>query len=223
MRILALAIFVLCTSTFLPARAEKPRTNPGKPCGDDSKGLPGFYYEAVLARISPPENSLLSISLTGEKTIVLEATGDRFELWADTFDIPQKTIHQFLMDLDQQCHLPVDPQDAAALVKVRWESREISPTQFLELHRDFLQVLSAFVSKARDRDSSMLETKMLTMHLDAFRFTIVYENHTEHIEVQAWDVPEKGKPMDPVVKWALHLQKLAEDKFHRPFTRLPSE
>ncbi|MGB7333504.1 MAG: hypothetical protein WBD25_19110 [Terriglobales bacterium] len=146
---------------------------------------------------------------------MLGTTGDQFQLWTDTPDLEQKTIHQFLRDLAASCRLPYNPADAAALVKVKWEVKELSATQFSQIHLDFTQAASGYTSKAQDRYSSLLKAKMLSMYLDASFLGIIYDNRHEHFELQVLD--EGDKSTDPMVKWGHGVLKLAEESFHRPF------
>jgi hypothetical protein len=63
-------IFIIATAAFTSAQQSMKRLNPGSPCGDQSKGLPDFYREAVLSYIEPPDwkHSLIRISVGGEKS-----------------------------------------------------------------------------------------------------------------------------------------------------------
>src|SRR5277367_3304245 len=113
MRILVVASLVLFSAALLQGQQQRAQTNPAAACGDQSVGLPDFYYEAVLERIRPPvRHWLISITMGGESKLVLWTDGNKFELWKDMPDIPEKNIDRFLLDLDQSCHLPPDPADA---------------------------------------------------------------------------------------------------------------
>jgi hypothetical protein len=218
-RIQLISILVVFVLACLQVRAAESGAAPATICEDQSKALPDFYYEAVLARIKPPgsQDWLLSITLNGENKLVLGTTGDQFQLWTDTPDLEQKTIHQFLRDLAASCRLPYNPADAAALVKVKWEVKELSATQFSQIHVDFTQAASGYVSKAQDRYGSLLKAKMLSVYLDASFLGIIYDNRHEHFELQVLD--DGDKIVDPMVKWGHDVLKLAEESFHRPFGR----
>lgn len=213
MRSIAIAFLLSCVVVTM-AQQQRPRTNPPSACGDQSLGIPAFYYEAVVSHFEPPgfHKSLISIAEGAEIKVVLVTDGEKFELWTDTPNTPQENVNEFLLNLDQSCRLPPDPADAANLIKVKWESKELSSDQFAQLHRAFTTALSQYVVNAQNRYNSLIVTPMLSIYTDAIRYPIVYYNNQEHIEVEAWDIPE-----DPIVAWVHKLKKLAEDKFHRPF------
>jgi hypothetical protein len=212
--IVALAALFLVPSVQGQHQPRQRRTNPPAPCGDESRAIPDFYYQAVVDRFKPPgyEKALIKIAVGSAIKIFLLTDEEKFELWTETPVTPQKNVHDFLLDLDQSCRLPPDPADAAALVKVTWESRELSAAQFAQLHRDFMSALSQYVSKIQERYGS----REMVEYLDAIRFPIVYENEYEHIEVDVWNDPRQYKPM---LDWIHELQKLAEDSFHHPIWR----
>jgi hypothetical protein len=226
MRILAFVMaFAICPAAALHAeqlqkQTRNPRrTNPASACGDDSRGVPDFYYEAVLARIKVPDrqNRLIRITVSEEIELVLWTDGEKFELWTDTLDTPQKDVRKFLDDLDGSCRLPPDPA-AAALIKVKWESKSLSSDQFAQIHNDFMKALTQYVAKIRERFDPLMATKMSAVYVDASYYPIVYDNAYEHAEVEPWDVPDNGV-VSPMINWVHQLQKLVEDSFHRPFRR----
>jgi len=222
MRILALVACLLSPVGLLQAQQTqaqpKPHahTNPAAHCGNESKGLPSFYYEAVLETIKPPNwnKSLNRITVGAERKIVLLTDGKKFLLWTDTPLLPNdnKNIVDFLRDLDESCRLPPDPADAADLIKIDWQSKELTEGQYSQLHRDFTDALSKYVSQMQERYPEMMATRTWTQYLDTPRYTIDYNNWFQHVEVKAWDVPDVG-----LVKWVYQLHKLAEDSFHRSF------
>ena len=91
------------------------------------------------------------------------------------------------------------------------------------MHGDFLVALSEYVSNTKERSKWMMETRLSGIYLDAWSFSIVYDNHTQHIQLVAWDVAEENNKLDPIANWGHELQKLAEESFHRPFLRKPNE
>jgi hypothetical protein len=216
-RAIPLIILVACFSNCLTAQNQQVQNSAATVCEDQSKALPDLYYEAVLDRIEPPGSKdwLLSITLTGERKLVLGTTGEQFELWTDTPDMKGKTIGQFLKDLAGSCRLPYLPTDAAGLVKVKWENRELSPDQFSRIHEALMRAASAYVSVADERYSSLVKTKMTQICLDCLHFRIIYDNAHEHFELHVQDVGDKSA--DPTVKWGRDVLRLAEESFHRPF------
>jgi len=218
MRILAIATLAICASAFLPAQAPGTKANAvATLCEDQRKALPDSYPEAVLARIRPPNSQdfLVSINLAGDPKLMLGTTGDHFQLWTYIPDLGGKNVREFLKDLADSCRLPFLPGEAAALVKVKWESKELSATQFDQIHREFTRAASAYLSKAQNRYGPLLKTKMLTTHLDALYFEITYDNQDEHFELRVWD--EGDKSTDPMVKWGHDVLRLAAQSFHRSF------
>jgi hypothetical protein len=216
-RAIPLIFVVACFSACLTAQNPQAKNSAATVCEDQSKALPDLYYEAVLDRIKPPGSKdwLLSISLNRERKLVLGTTGDQFELWTDTPDLEGKTIGQFLEDLAGSCRLPYLPTDAARLVKVKWEHRELSPDQFSRIHEALMRAALAYVSKADKRYSSLVKTRMTQMCPDCAYFRIIYDNAYEHFELYVQD--EGDKSADPMVKWGHDVLRLAEESFHRPF------
>jgi hypothetical protein len=80
-RAIPLIILVACFSNCLTAQNQQAKNSAATVCEDQSKALPDLYYEAVLDRIEPPGSKdwLLSITLTGERKLVLGTTGEQFE------------------------------------------------------------------------------------------------------------------------------------------------
>ncbi|MGI0085835.1 MAG: hypothetical protein ACREBQ_12210 [Nitrososphaerales archaeon] len=216
LRIVVAVVACLFTVVSLQGQQRHAKTNPPAPCGDQSSGIPDFYYQSVIGDFLPPgfRGSLIHISEGAEIKLVLLTDGKKFELWTDTPETPIRSVNQFLLDLDQSCRLPPDPDDAVALIKLKWESRELSPDQFAQLHRDFTNALSQYVANAQDRYSTLVTTQMLSIYPDAIRYPIVYYNNHESIKIEAWDVPT-----DPVSKWVHELKRFGEESFHRPFLR----
>jgi len=218
LRILTVVALVLSVIGILTAQ-EPTRTNPGTVCGDRSKGLPDFYREAVLARMDPPDwkKSLIRINVGQEKKLALWSDDKNFRLWTNTPEITQKSIGEFLLDLDQSCRLPGDPAEAAALIKVKWESSELSSPQFARIHRDFTEAVSHYVVKIQDRYGAMIATRLLVVHLDSEAYSIAYDNSYEHLELEVWNMNDQ--PVNPVLSWVHQLQRLAEERFKRSFSK----
>jgi len=221
MRISTVTAFILCMVCQLCAQSHEIRHNPGLSCGDQSKGLPDSYYEAVLAHIKPPgyQRWLVSLTLNGEVKIILAMTADKFELWTDVLNLPQGNINKFLLELDQSCRLPADPADAAALINVKWESKELSPTQFSQFHHEFTEAASSYLSKAQEIYGSLAANRSRTIYLDSSYLWIFYENQEQHIELQVLRTADGEKATDPMLRWGYRVSKLAEESFRQPFGR----
>jgi hypothetical protein len=218
LRILTVAALLLFVTGPLPAQ-EPAQTNPGTVCGDRSKGLPDFYYEDVIAHIEPPDwkKSLIKIILGQNNRLALWSEGKTFTLWRGTPEITQKSIGNFLLDLDQSCRLPAAPAAAAALIKVKWESSDLSSPLFEKLHRDFTEALSHYVAKTQDRYDGLIATRLRVVHLDAEGYSVVYDNSYEHLELEVWNMNDE--PINSMLSWVQQLQRLAEGKFKRPVTK----
>jgi hypothetical protein len=220
-RMANLWLFVAATLWVLsaaPLRAQntRPRTNPGPVCGDESKGLPVFYEDAVLARITPPnwERSLIRIMIvSGERKLALSTNGENFKLWTETPDIPEKTMHDLLRGLEQKCVLPPDPTEAVALLRIKWQSADLSAAQFAKIHADFVNALSQFVSSAGGRYDETMKSKLGILYLHTVVYRVTYDNDYEPIEITVWNDRDQHEPM---LAWIHQLQKLGEDSFHQP-------
>jgi hypothetical protein len=187
------------------------------PCHRESASMPGSYYWDVISQFEPPhfEKYPISIAEGAEIKIVLVADGDKFEMWTDTPQISEKGVNAFLWDLAEHCRLPLDPADAAKMIKLKWEKVDLSAAQFAELHRQFTEAATSYASRAQNRYAPLLSDYLSgerMIHLDGFRYPIVYDNQQEHIELQVWDTAG-----DPMVKWVHDLKQLAESSFHRSF------
>lgn len=215
----------LLAAVILPPRLQgqepqaQPQKNPAAVCGDESRGLPDFYYGAVLSYVEPPEwrHGLIKIVVGGDVKLALWTDGQKFKLWTDKPDISQKSIGLFLEDLDQACRLPPDPHDAFALLKISWESRDLSADQFAQLHRDFTKGLSQYGSEIQGRYPGMISKRAWVIHLDAIQHSVIYDNSYEHVELRVWEDTEKEA--DPMLKWVHEFRKLAETSFHRQIWR----
>jgi hypothetical protein len=214
LRILTVGVLLLFATGFLPVQ-EATRTNPGTVCGDRSNGLPDFYYESVIARIEPPDwkKSLIRISVEKERKLALWSDGKNFKLWAGTPEITQKSIGDFLLDLDQSCRLPADPAAAAAFIKIKWESSDLSAPQFEQIHRDFTEALSHYVARIQNRYGGIIATRLFVVHLDSEGYSIVYDNSYEHLQLEVWNMNDE--PNNPMLDWVHGFKRLAEEKFKR--------
>jgi hypothetical protein len=216
LRILLPMVIVLFSSFVLQGGPPQAPANPGTACGERSKGLPDFYYEAVLAQVGPPDwrKSLVRIVVGRETKLALWTDGETFKLWTDTVDIPQKNIGKFLLDLDRSCRLPADPAIAAGLVKIRWESRDLSAAQFDQIHRHFTVALSGYATAIQDRYGMMMETKLSVLHLDSEGYSVQYDNSYQHVELEVWNLNDDRA--NSMIDWVHHLAKLGAESFHRP-------
>ncbi|MGA9568747.1 MAG: hypothetical protein WBS17_01575 [Candidatus Acidiferrales bacterium] len=228
MRIFVAVALILCglvvTPLLLDAQVSRaqPRSSPAAPCGDQSRGLPDSYYDAVISLVKPPEaqHHLIQIMAGGEIKLVLWTDGQKFKLWTNKLVTPQKNIGQFLLDLDQECRLPPDPQDAFALLKLTWESKDLSAAQFALLHRGFTEALSKYAANMQGRYAEMIATRISVVSFEAAAYSIIYDNSYEHVQIHATN---SNDDLDPIVDWARRLQQIGEDSFQRPIWRHAAE
>lgn len=218
-RIVAVATFF----AFSPALAQaqhktRPKTNPGLPCGSDSASVPYSYDQAVLDGIKPPieegKRQVITIMVGREIPIVLQTDGEKFAIRTATPQITQKNIYAFLDDLNGSCRLPADPDDAIKLIPLKWESEDLTADEFERLHADFSKALLQYVSDISGNYRSIVESRMMSIFVDATCYSIAYDNqNNSEFKIE---VCEGDKPPNPMVEWVRRLHVFAESKFHRP-------
>jgi hypothetical protein len=217
LRFLDVTVRLLFFAMALQPAKTHAQLNREASCINQRKGVPQSYLVAVLAQINPPgwDQGLVKITMGAERKLALWTDGEKFRLWMDSPELPQKSISAFLRDLDESCHLPSNPLDAAALIRVTWESTELSAVEFSRIHHSLMSALSQYVDKVRDRYNSITETRLIPIYVDSSSYRIVYDNHFEHIEIEAWNVSEPTEE-NLLIKWAHDLQKLAQGSFRKP-------
>lgn len=212
MRVLSILVWVLFAVGLMEAQqAAQMQAKKGPACGDPRGGIPYVYYQAVLASITPPgsKNWLISVMLVEEKNVVLWTDGRNFTLWVSTPDLPQKSISDFLWDLDRSCRLPSDPVAAAALIKTKWKSEDLSEAEFNELHREFAAALSQYVANIPTHHDSMMKERTVVAYVDTALYTVIYDNHENHVEIHVWDDP-KPVYQKPIVEWLRKFRNSSE-------------
>jgi hypothetical protein len=210
--LVAAAIFFLLAA--VPASPQQKQASPttsGRKCGPRAQELPFYYEEAALENIEPPEwrHELIRISVGTGTKLDLWTDGKTFKLW--TAAVRFRDVEKSLLDLNRACRLPTEPDEASALLKVKWEGADLPPGQFAKLHQDFTSALAQYSSKAQARYDDMMATTMRVIYLDTSNFRIVYDNSYEHIEADVWNDPENDKPL---LDWIKELQKLAAEVLH---------
>jgi hypothetical protein len=208
-----LVAFLLFSAPLLQAQDHKPiSTCPGQGHGSATDS----YYDAVVERSLRPANwqtSLITMSISvnsSESRLILREQSGKFELLRGTV---QNSIHKLLLDLDSACKLPPNPIDAARRVKVDWESVQISPEQFDQMHREFAAGLSQYASIIQARYASLLSTGTAFVNLHTTQYSFVFDNKYEHIEIRASDTTDDPSKMDPIVRWIRAVLKLSEESF----------
>lgn len=219
MRFLVATVLLLLPLSLHSSKAPRAQSSPGLPCGSQSQGLPDTYQSAVQAQLRPPEwkNSLVKIILGGDTKLALWTDGERYRLWTSTVESPEGSLGALLSRLNDSCALPADPVEAAALVKVKWESIDLSAEQFASLHREFVRAASQYVSRMQDRYSSMMASRLMTVHLEAEGYSIEYDNSYQHIVLEVWNMNDE--PANPMLEWVHGLEKLAAASFRRRIWR----
>jgi hypothetical protein len=205
--------FALLAATSVHSQHKQVPTNPGSPCGERSSGLPDDYYDAVLGHIEPPpwKHSLIKISVGTVTKVALLTDGYTFKLWTET--VTPQDIGEFLLKLDRSCRLPADPADAAALIKIKWESADLSAAEFAQLHQNLTNALSRYAASAQEKYSSMIATKLGVVYFETLLFRVVYDDDYQQINASVWNDP-KQEQNRLMLEWIYALQKLAEDHFH---------
>ena len=214
-RILVAALLVL--SSALPLRRQESHSQaaPSAGCVQEGQAL-GWRYDEIVSLIWPPDwdQQAVTIAMGEPSKLILRTDGDKeFELLAGEPEQPD--VYGFLLDLANSCRLPADPEAAADLVKMRWETRQISRAQFEKLHADFTAALAQYAARINATYGSIISTHLISAAVDAGRELIVYDNFSEHVEVYSWIV--EGNKDDPILKWGRELNQSAADTFHRPY------
>jgi hypothetical protein len=197
------------------AATANPQTGPSAACAH-LQGM-DLTYDEIVGLIRPPDwdDQAVTITMGGADKLILRTDGDKkFELVAG--EPVQPGVYTFLIDLDNSCQLPPDPEAAAELVKMRWETKEISRAQFEQLHRDFTAALAQYATRINATYDSIISTHLVSTFLDAGLEMIVYDNQTDHVEVRAWNI-ERDRKSNPILEWAHEFSQFAADTFHRPY------
>lgn len=213
---------VLVFSTASPQAHPHNDQKQSKGCPEQHLGPPLYYYEGVVEYIRPPRwhVSLVRISLGREKKLMLETDGPRALLWMDTIETSDGNVSRFLRDLADSCKLPSDPRDAAQMLKVRWDSRELTRTQFGQFHTDFTIAATRYISEIQESYSARMATGMMSFYVHTPQIPIVYDNSDQHIELVVWAHTEgSGKKEEPILEWVHDLRDFAEHEFHQRIWR----
>ncbi len=203
------AFFLLVPSSVAPKHAEG-QAPPDQGCEHRNPRVPYFYVEATREMIEPPEwrHSSIRIGVDMNTKVDLWTNGGKFKLWSATVTL--QDVEKFLVDLDRSCRLPEDPKDAAALFGAKWESLDLSASQFAGIHERLTAALSQYVSSAQKRYDGL--TRII--YVDGYYFPVIYDNSYEHMEFQVWNDPDGDRSM---LEWLDEVETLAEANFHHPF------
>ena len=205
----AMAVAFCVLSVPLPSAAQShTRTNPGTHCGDE--GFPDYYLNTMFSYIQPPgwRDSYLRISVGVSPEIAFATNGREFKIWTDVIEPPN--LWRTLSGLSKACRLPADPADVVPLLKIKWESANITPSQFAQIHKDLIEALSQYILKAQQR----YDQGKQVVFLDSSGYRVRYRNSYEEIEVAVTNDPDEFKPL---LDWIDEVKKLFQEKFHRPY------
>jgi len=215
MRLLAIAAASVLLAS-VQAQQKQPPSKSGWKCGSQVDELPYFYVEAALEHIEPPDwkRATIRISVDTGTKLGLWTDGIAFKLWKTTTVILFRDVEKSLLELNLACRLPTEPEDASALIKVDWESANLTLDKFEQIHQDFTNALGKYGLSAQNRYRVLIAPRIGIVHLDEGYIPVIYDNTHEHIEADVWNDPEDGKSM---LDWIHKLEKLAEDSFHHSF------
>jgi hypothetical protein len=223
---MVVVLLALCWTS--PLRSQQQPQSPAKAttsCEEQEGALKSMaYIDATEDQIWPAAFPLsrgitVAVELSYEAKAFLHTDGSKYELWLGTGQISGGKVVYFLEDLADSCRLPPDPADAVKLLNIHWEVKELSRSQFEQLHSSFMTALSQYSSLVRERSSYFMATMNFEIPLDASRYTIVYDNSWEHLKIEELDLPINGHTTS-MIKWARAFKKTVEETFPSDVTRL---
>jgi hypothetical protein len=148
----------------------------------------------------------------------LRAQDGKYELWLGTAQVPGGNVVDFLEDLADSCRLPPDPANAVKLLNIHWDVKELSRSLFEQMHSAFMTALSEYFSTVRERSSYFLAKNRVGGGVDAFGYTIIYNNSWEYLKIDEMDLPINGQTTS-MIKWVHQFQREVEQAFHGRFIR----
>jgi hypothetical protein len=192
-------------------------------CAQQKNGLAsGAYVDAVLREVRPPTvlppspvsaGIKVAVQFASQVKVFLYTDGHKFELLMGTANVPGNNVWSFLEDVADSCSLPPDPADAVKLLKIKWNTKELSQEEFVHLHADFMAALTSYISTVRERADHFMTKQISGGGVDASYYTIMYDNSWEHLEINELDLPLDGQT-SPMIKWVHDFQKQVERTFH---------
>lgn len=167
------------------------------------KGFEEYEYQkSVLQLIHPEERSLVSVAVfvTGEAPVMFlrMVNSARFEITSAQLITP---VHDSISGMAAACKLPVSPYDTAKMLKVNWQRRNLSRSEFQKLYDAFTTALSEYANDVKRRNA--MSGDQIDIH--GHEFTISYESAGfEHFTITALDSHDpNGKLQDPIASWAV--------------------
>lgn len=206
-------LIILTLLSGVPALGQNQKSD--QLCGENGQGmLTGWYYDAVLQLISPPDSSyLISISFSHPletKYILRMMSQTKFELLRGA---PEQRIHDILQAADRLCRLPLDPSRAVDLIHIHWDRMAISQATFERLHRDFTAAVAKRTSDADAQYGDYLKGRGVPVYLHTEEFSFSYHDRAYRITVDSTDSDDERGKKDLLNQWAHAILKLAEENF----------
>jgi hypothetical protein len=214
--IAAIFVMILYSTSGQNNTTSKGSGWPGWRCGRNAQDIPYYYEEAVRGQIVPPEwrqYSIIKFSVGPGTKFDFWTDGNSFKLSAAIVTLPN--VEDQLRAMQRICQLPEDPDQAAPLIHVKWESADLSGAQFSTVHGDLLRALSEYAQQAEHSYDSILESKSRIVFVDALQYHIAYDNSREHIEADVWNDPTRQDRS--ILDWVTEVRELAESRFHHDF------
>jgi len=144
-----------------------------------------------------------------ESKFILVGGPQGFELLKGTLE---QNVYSSLLDLDDSCRLPQNPDDAAKYVRIKWERLQLSSVKFAQLHQDFVAALTEYSADMQNRYKALTETGKVTATLHSTKYLISYNNSTEQIEITASSMQSNGKKEPAIIEWADRIALLGQGK-----------
>jgi hypothetical protein len=148
----------------------------------------------------------------------LRAQDGKYELWLGTVQVPGGNVTDFLEDLADSCRLPPDPANAVKLLSIHWDVKELSRSQFEQMHSAFMIALSEYFSTVRERSAYYLAKNRIGGGVDASGYVIIYNNSWEYLKIDEWNLPINGQTTS-MIQWVHEFQRKVEQAFHGTFVR----
>jgi len=152
----------------------------------------------------------------GSKAFLRAQDDGKYQFWLGTAQVPTGNVVDFLGDLADSCRLPPDPADAVKLLNIHWDVKELSRSQFEQMHSTFMTALSDYFSTVRERSAYFLAKKRVGGGVDASGYVIIYNNSWEHLKIDELDLPINGQTTS-MIKWVHEFQREVEQAFHGKF------
>ncbi len=155
-----------------------------------------------------PGKMTIKFNSSNVSKLVLVATYEHtFELFKGTLP---KNIFILMDDLDKDCRLPSDPENADSLVPIEWKSLGIGPKQFRKLHDEFARA-AAWNIADMEKDMAQWLKKGGVIYFHTPAYAVSYDNGGfEYIKIEVYDSSESRNPLLSWVNEIVDLGKTAK-------------